>query len=315
MSLLQKFLFPVAFECPTGDWFESYSRAVCYVSETIRYDCVPGTQFESSQVHHALPFEPSVPEIRQLARQSAGLVRAFGLRNTAIGFGRPFRPCCLWDPQTRSWRGHRDRHQTARSTDETEHRRLAGPLDGRIAQAGDADAVWQSTFDSSLHKIRCKKSERYGHVDLAYAALLALSDAFHVRVCIRHKLVEPTASRAIDAIKVARVSDRIGRAWCGGSEIGRSISRRRVTAVLRHGTSRVSAPCARRRPDFSIWASWTINRSFDALNVVGDKALIVNRLRWLEVLPNRSSHQPLDVDCRDPAYRSGALRLALEQGG
>ena len=82
---------------------------------------------------------------RQSARQSAGLVRAFGLRNTAIGFGRPFRPCCLWDPQTRSWRGHRDRHQTARSTDETEHRCLAGPLDGRIAQAGDADATWQST--------------------------------------------------------------------------------------------------------------------------------------------------------------------------
>jgi hypothetical protein len=82
----------------------------------------------------------------------------------------------------------------ARSTDETEHRCLAGPLDGRIAQAGDADAVWQSTFDSSLHKIRCKESERYGHVDLAHAALLALGDAFHVRVCIRHKLVEPTAS-------------------------------------------------------------------------------------------------------------------------
>ena len=67
--------------------------------------------------------------------------------------------------------------------------------------------------------------------------------------------------RAIDAIKVARVSDRVGRAWCGGSEIGRSISRRRVTAVLRHGTSRVSAPCARRRPDFSIWASWTTGRA------------------------------------------------------
>ena len=56
-----------------------------------------------------------------------GLVRAFGLRNTAIGFGRPFRPCCLWDPQTRSWRGHRDRHQTARSTDE-KHLALKGPF-------------------------------------------------------------------------------------------------------------------------------------------------------------------------------------------
>ena len=58
--------------------------------------------------------------------------------------------------------------------------------------------------------------------------------------------------RAIDAIRVARVSDRIGRTWCGGSEAGRSISRRRVAGVLRHGTSRASAPCARRRPEFPI---------------------------------------------------------------
>ena len=83
---------------------------------------------------------------------------------------------------------------------------LAGQLDGRIAQAGDADATWQSTFDSSLHKIRCKESEGYGHVDLAHAALLALSDAFHVPSCIRHKLVDPTVPWAIDAIKVARRS-------------------------------------------------------------------------------------------------------------
>ena len=30
------------------------SLAVCDVSETGSYDCVPGTQFESSQVHHAV---------------------------------------------------------------------------------------------------------------------------------------------------------------------------------------------------------------------------------------------------------------------
>ena len=53
------------------------------------------------------PREPSVPEIRQIARQLAVRVRAFGLWNRAIGFGRPFRPYCLWRPQTRSWRGIR----------------------------------------------------------------------------------------------------------------------------------------------------------------------------------------------------------------
>ena len=51
----------------------------------------------------------------------------------------------------------------ARLTDETEHRCLAGPLDWRIAQAGDADTEWQSTFDSGLHKSRCKESKRNYH--------------------------------------------------------------------------------------------------------------------------------------------------------
>ena len=36
---------------------------------------------------------------------------------------------------------------------------------------------------------------------------------------------------------------------------------------------------------------------------------------WFEMLPNRSYDQRLDLGCRHPAYRSGALRLALEQGG
>jgi hypothetical protein len=62
-------------------------------------------------------------------------------------------------------------------------------------------------------------------------------------------------------------------------------------------------------------AAAPLSLDLDTLNVVGNEALIVNRLRWLEMVPNRSSHQRLDVGCRDPAYRSGALRLALEQGG
>jgi hypothetical protein len=33
----------------------------------VRYDWVPGTQFESSEVHHAFTREPGFPEIRQLA--------------------------------------------------------------------------------------------------------------------------------------------------------------------------------------------------------------------------------------------------------
>lgn len=91
----------------------------------------------------------------------------------------------------------------ARSTGHTEHRLLAGPFDWRIAQWSDADAPGRSAFDSGLYKGRCKKSERFGHVDLEHAAPLSLGDAFDVRVCILHKLVEPRRPRAIDATKVA----------------------------------------------------------------------------------------------------------------
>src|SRR4051812_37939354 len=38
--------------------------------------------------------------------------------------------------------------------------------------------------------------------------------------------------RAIDATKVARVSERIGRAWCGWTVAGTSTSRRRLDGVL-----------------------------------------------------------------------------------
>ena len=53
----------------------------------------------SSRAHHALPFEPSVPEIRQLARQLAGRVRWFGLQDTVLGL-QASSPHCLWGPQT-----------------------------------------------------------------------------------------------------------------------------------------------------------------------------------------------------------------------
>ena len=61
------------------------------------------------------------------------------------------------------------------STSQTEHRVLARPLDGCIAQSGDADAAWQSTFDRGLHKSGRKEGERYRHIDLAHAAPLAIT--------------------------------------------------------------------------------------------------------------------------------------------
>jgi hypothetical protein len=144
--------------------------------------------------HHALPFEPSVPEIRQIARQLAGPVRAFRLWNRAIGLARLFAPIVsgVRGPVPGAALGN-DTSRSA-STSQPQHRLLARPFDRRIAQSGDADAAWQAAFDGSLHKSGCKEGERYRHVDLTYAAPLASGDAFDVRFCIIDKLVEPAAS-------------------------------------------------------------------------------------------------------------------------
>ena len=48
----------------------------------------------------------------------------------------------------------------------------------------------------------------------------------------------------------------------------------------------------------------------DACNVGTDEASVVNRLGWLEVLPNRSDYQRLDLSCRHTAHRSGAFGCA-----
>ena len=70
------------------------------------------------------------------------------------------------------------------SSSEAEHCVLARPLDGGITEPSDADAPRQPTFDSGLHKIGRKKGQRYRHIDLTYAALLSLSDAFDRDGCV-----------------------------------------------------------------------------------------------------------------------------------
>lgn len=54
--------------------------------------------------------------------------------------------------------------------------------------------------------------------------------------------------RANDAIKVERVSDRIGRAACADRDVGTRISRRRLDGVLRHGTFSTLFHCERAIP-------------------------------------------------------------------
>ena len=133
------------------------------------------------------------------------------------------------------------------------------------------------------------------------------------------KFVEPTAAPRDRCDQESRGSpngsdERVAAA----SDAGKRISRRRVDGVLCHGTCRVLSPsrplaigllCLGKLDD------QLLRLDLDARNVGVDEAAVVNRLRQFEMLPNRSDDQRLDLGCRHPAYRSGALGLALEQGG
>ena len=64
----------------------------------------------------------------------------------------------LWALQTRSWRRPK---LPLRSNRQTKHRVLARPLGRSIAEASDADAARQSSFDGSLHEVG--REERRDH--------------------------------------------------------------------------------------------------------------------------------------------------------
>jgi hypothetical protein len=65
--------------------------------------------------------------------------------------------------------------------------------------------------------------------------------------------------RAIDATKVARVSERIGRTACGATDMGRRISRRRLESVLRHDTFSTLRPRDPLEPFDFVSVSWITN--------------------------------------------------------
>jgi hypothetical protein len=58
-------------------------------------DCVLGTQFESSQPHHALSVQRRFPGSLRIAPNWRGFVGAFCHRKLSFGFQGPFRHLCL----------------------------------------------------------------------------------------------------------------------------------------------------------------------------------------------------------------------------
>jgi hypothetical protein len=68
---------------------------------------------------------------------------------------------------------------------------LARPLGRGIAQASNADAVRQSSFDGSLDEIGREEGERDRHIDLANAAFFPCSNLLDTGDTAGNDLIKP----------------------------------------------------------------------------------------------------------------------------
>jgi hypothetical protein len=78
----------------------------------------------------------------------------------------------------------------------------------------------QPSIDGGLDQVRRDEGERDRHIDLPHTAALTCGNAFGVDSGIGNQFVEPATPRAIEATKVARFSERIGRASCDVPDSG-----------------------------------------------------------------------------------------------
>src|SRR5262245_11155822 len=121
--------------------------------------------------------------------------------------------------------------------------------------------------------------------------------------------------RAIEAIRRARLSERIARASCGrrlGREyLAASFEWRLVPRYLQHmAAARPLGADGVRELD-----QYLIRMDLNPGHMGVDEDRVRNLRRLIEVVSNRSNDQVLDFYCRDTTDGSGPFRLALEQGG
>jgi hypothetical protein len=126
----------------------------------------------------------------------------------------------------------------SQSLRDTEHRVLTRPRGRGVTQSRDADTVPQLPVDCCLDEDWGQKRKRDRHADLPHAAVFSLRDAMVAVDGVPISSSSQRRPRAIAATRVARVSDRMGRASRVGMEEGSRISRRRVDGVLHQGPGR-----------------------------------------------------------------------------
>ena len=87
---------------------------------------------------------------------------------------------------------------------------LARPADRRVEQAGDADPVWQPTFDGGLDEARRQEGQRDRHMDVALlqASCAAMPSIVAVPALMSDSHCRP---RAMAVTSLTLVPERIGR--------------------------------------------------------------------------------------------------------
>ena len=113
---------------------------------------------------------------------------------------------------------------------------LPGPFGRQIGEAGYPHPVRKPPLYSGSDQIRREERKRDRHIDLADAAapLFAMLSVLAVESPISSS--SQRRPRAIEAISVARFSERIGRSFRNSVPSGKSTSRRRVEFAFCHGT-------------------------------------------------------------------------------
>ena len=96
---------------------------------------------------------------------------------------------------------------------QTEHAVLARPFGREFTKSRDTHSIRQAPLNRRLDEVGCKEGKRDRHVDLAQTAAFSLSD--RLTVVVAGSAISAFSHRrplAIEAMRSARFSDRIGRA-------------------------------------------------------------------------------------------------------
>src|SRR5262245_23439834 len=169
--------------------------------------------------------------------------------------------------------------------------------------------------DCGFDKSGRKESQRYRHVDLTHAASSTVGDAAGRGGGIIDELLEPPAPLR------DRGNQRPSRLRANGTPVLRRWVGRQKNFALPCGW------CLGPRNVEHVCAFWLAavgsgslvqfddqlpKPNLDPRDVGIDKAAVVDSLGRLDMVANRLNDQILNLGSRDPAYRSGPLRLPLQ---